>query len=71
VKVRAGKMVMEMGFIRPPGDPFVDQSNAVAVAAEPDGLRPTPAARPRVGSPHEGEALGESSKAARVSLAGA
>ena len=64
-------MVMEMAFTRRPGDPFMDQSNAIAVAAEANGLRPTPAARRRVGSPHEGEALGESPKAARLSSAGA
>ena len=71
MKARAGKKVMEMAFTRLPGDPFMDQSNAIAASAEPKALRPTPAIPRRMGSPHEGGALGESSMAARLSSAGA
>jgi len=71
LKARAGKKVMEMAFTRLPGDPFMNQSNAIAASAEPEALRPTPAVQRRVGSPHEGGALGERSMAARLSSAAA
>jgi hypothetical protein len=58
-----------MAFTRLPGDPFMDQSNAIAASAEPKDGRPTLAVRRRVGLLHEGEALGESSKSARLSSA--
>jgi len=55
-----------MPFTRTLGGPFVDQSNAVDVAAEASGFPATRTTERRIASYH-GEALGETRRVTRPS----